>query len=235
MIDIFKDEKMLCANRIKEGLKIRNIKQSDLCSLTGIPKSAMSQYISGNFKPKQDRIYLISNALNVSEAWLMGFDVPMERTKPTAKSNNILKYPSPDITEDYTTFRVIGEIAAGYDNPAYENWDGENIEIPNSYLKGRNKEEFFVLKVRGDSMFPMYQDGDYVLILKQTTLNHSGDIGAVLYDDEYGTLKKVEYIPGEDWMKLIPINPNYKPELIEGERLEHCRIIGIPKLLIREI
>lgn len=67
------------AIRISKALKIRNIKQSYLCKLTGIPKSALSQYINGAFEPKQDRIYLISKALNVSEAWLMGYDVPMER------------------------------------------------------------------------------------------------------------------------------------------------------------
>ena len=68
-----------CADRIKEALTIKGLKQSDLCRLTGIPKSAISQYISGAFEPKQDRIYLLSKALNVSEAWLMGLDVPMER------------------------------------------------------------------------------------------------------------------------------------------------------------
>jgi transcriptional regulator with XRE-family HTH domain len=55
------------------------MKQSDLCSLTGIPKSAISQYIKGSFEPKQERVYIISKALGVSEAWLMGYDVPMER------------------------------------------------------------------------------------------------------------------------------------------------------------
>ena len=68
-----------CGARIKIGLKIRGMKQADLCQITKIPKSAISQYISGAFEPKQDRIYLISKALNVSEAWLMGYDVPMER------------------------------------------------------------------------------------------------------------------------------------------------------------
>ena len=68
-----------CSKRIARALSIRNMKQSELCNLTGIPKSAMSQYISGAFEPKQDRIFLIARALDVSEAWLMGFDVPMER------------------------------------------------------------------------------------------------------------------------------------------------------------
>lgn len=70
-----------CADRIKEALRVRGKKQADLCQLTKIPKSALSQYISGAYEPKQDRIYLISKALSVSEAWLMGLDVPMERPR----------------------------------------------------------------------------------------------------------------------------------------------------------
>ena len=65
--------------RIKKALRIKGMKQADLCQITKIPKSSLSQYLSGDFEPKQDRIYLISKALNVSEAWLMGFDVPMAR------------------------------------------------------------------------------------------------------------------------------------------------------------
>ena len=73
------DRVATCAERIKKALTIKGMKQSDLCRLTKIPKSALSQYISGAFEPKQDRIYLMAQALNVSEAWLMGLDVPMER------------------------------------------------------------------------------------------------------------------------------------------------------------
>ena len=84
-------------------------------------------------------------------------------------------------------------------------------------------------------MYPEYREGDKVLILKQTTLNTSGTVGAVLYDNDYATLKKVTYAPGEDWLELSPINPMYPPKRVEGADLERCRIIGIPKLLIRDI
>lgn len=77
-----------CAERIKKALEIKGMKQSDLRRLTKIPKSSMSQYMSGDYEPKQDRIYLIAKALNVSEAWLMGYDVPMERQE--------IKEPSSD-------------------------------------------------------------------------------------------------------------------------------------------
>ena len=68
-----------CYIRIKEAMHLRNKTQAELCEITGIPKSAMSQYVSGKFAPKQTRIYLLAKALNVNEAWLMGYDVTMER------------------------------------------------------------------------------------------------------------------------------------------------------------
>lgn len=68
-----------CGERICKALSIRNLKQTDLVERTGIPKSAISQYCSGAFKPKQKRLFQIAKALDVDEAWLMGLDVPMER------------------------------------------------------------------------------------------------------------------------------------------------------------
>lgn len=57
----------------------------------------------------------------------------------------------------------------------------------------------------------------------------------MLYDGEMATLKRVEYVTGEDWMKMIPVNPNYPPKTITGADLEQCRILGIPKLVVREV
>ena len=83
-------------------------------------------------------------------------------------------------------------------------------------------------------MYTFYLNGDKVLILKQPIINNSGDVAAVIYDGEFGTLKKVEFAQGEPWVRLVPINPSYEPILIENERLESLTILGIPKLLIRE-
>lgn len=68
-----------CAMRIKKALSIRNMKQSELCEKTKISKSVLSEYISGVYEPKQDRVFILSQALNVDPVWLMGFDVPMEK------------------------------------------------------------------------------------------------------------------------------------------------------------
>lgn len=67
------------AKRLNAIIKEQNIRQIDLCKKTGIGKSAMSQYLRGSFAPKQQKLCELAAALNVSEAWLMGFDVPRER------------------------------------------------------------------------------------------------------------------------------------------------------------
>ena len=76
---MYKEKVDSCGNRIAEALKIKGIRQADLCKLAKVPKSSLSLYLSGAYDPKQDRIYAMARALNVSEAWLMGYDVPMER------------------------------------------------------------------------------------------------------------------------------------------------------------
>ena len=209
--------------RLKNEREKKGLSLSDLSKVTGIAKSTLQRYETGSTrKIPMDSISIIEQKLGLPVGYLMGW-------------NNETQYQEPNITNDYTTFPVIGDIAAGFDHIAIEEWKGETIDVPNSYLKGRKCSDFFVLSVKGDSMFPTYQDGDKVLILKQSTLDYSGQIGAVIYDDDTATLKKVEYKQDENWLKLVPINPNYTPVYIENERLEHCRVLGIPQLLIREI
>mgnify|MGYP000244730425 FL=1 len=70
--------------RIKQGLEIREITQTQLAARANIDKGQLSSYISGKYKPRQNNIDALAAALNVNEAWLMGFDVPMERV-----SNNV--------------------------------------------------------------------------------------------------------------------------------------------------
>ena len=74
-----KDKVATCGKRIEEALTIRNMKQSELCKLANVPKSSLSLYLKGAYEPKQDRIYSMARVLNVSAAWLNGYDVPMER------------------------------------------------------------------------------------------------------------------------------------------------------------
>lgn len=83
------------AERIKYLMDTRNLKQVDIlrmaepyCKMFNIKlgKNDLSQYVNGHSRPMQKKLTILGLALNVSEAWLMGFDVPMERkTTPTDK------------------------------------------------------------------------------------------------------------------------------------------------------
>lgn len=74
------------SDRLREAMNIRSKKQVDLERETGINRSAISRYLSGEYEPKNKPIYELAKALDVSEQWLMGYDVPMER--PKAQKNN---------------------------------------------------------------------------------------------------------------------------------------------------
>ncbi len=95
-----------CANRIRTALKVRRMKQVELCEMANMPESSLSLYLKGAYEPKQDRIYSMARALNVNEAWLMGYDVPMERVSDRA-TNTI------EVTEDeqklLDLFRLVPE------------------------------------------------------------------------------------------------------------------------------
>ncbi len=193
----------------------------DLSRLTGYSKSVLQRYETGAIeKLPLTRLEVIARAMTVTPEWLMGWEGETDQ-------------PEPD--RGLVAFPVVGSIGAGYDEVANEEWTGETVEFPRRCLRGRLPGDFFVLTVHGDSMYPLYLNGDKVLILKQATLNRSGEVGAILYDGDQATLKKVEYVKGEDWMKLIPLNPTYPPKLIEGAELERCRVLGLPWALLREI
>lgn len=78
-------------DRLREALEHKNMKAIELSEATGIPKGAISYYLSGKSTPKADRLYIISRALDISETWLLGYDVPRERTSAQKKNDDLTK------------------------------------------------------------------------------------------------------------------------------------------------
>lgn len=69
------------ANRIRIAMEEARKRQVDLVRETGIDKGALSNYLKGRYEPKQDVVYKLAVALNVSEMWLWGYDCKKERAK----------------------------------------------------------------------------------------------------------------------------------------------------------
>lgn len=83
------ENKVPSYQRIRQVMDEQNLRQTDVLDLvrplckqyhTKFGKSTLSQYLSGKVEPGQDKLFILSQVFNVSEAWLMGFDVPRERT-----------------------------------------------------------------------------------------------------------------------------------------------------------
>lgn len=74
------------SDRLREAMAAKNKKQIDLVRETGINRSAISRYLSGEYEPKSKPVYELAKALDVSEMWLWGYDVPAER--PKEQKNN---------------------------------------------------------------------------------------------------------------------------------------------------
>ena len=79
------------SKRLKQAIQISNMKQSELVSKTGIPKSSISSYLSGKYIPKQTNIYKLANALNVNPVWLMGKELEISEQSNNLNLTNILK------------------------------------------------------------------------------------------------------------------------------------------------
>lgn len=137
------------AKRIKEGMEIRGIKQTELSEKTGISKGALSSYLSGRYLPKQNNIYLIAKALNVNEAWLMGADIPMERS-----DTPLTKKDTKDIEKilDQTREQLLSQEGLMFDgDPASpEAIDSiiSAMQIGMEMAKKKNKEKYTPKKYR---------------------------------------------------------------------------------------
>lgn len=77
-------------------------------------------------------------------------------------------------------------------------------------------------------------EGDTLLCLRTDSVD-SGTYAVILYDGDEATVKKVNYVQGEDWLELVPINPMYKTRRIEGADLQLCRTIGKVVSIIRNL
>lgn len=193
------------SERIRFAMDLRGLKQADLVKKTGISKGALSSYISGRYSPKQNNIYLISKALSVNEAWLMGADVPMERIEIKGTKE----------------IPVLGRVAAGIPiNAITEIIDTE--EISEELAKTG---DFFALKIKGDSMEPRIVDGD-VVIVKQQEDAENGDTVIALVNGDDAVCKRLRKY--RDGLELISNNPAYAPMFFDKETIETkpVRIIG---------
>lgn len=196
------------ANRLSIAMKKNNMNQIELSEKTKlfpkqISQSLINKYLKGKALARQNNIYILCKILNVDEAWIMGFDVPMERTSDELRGQSTKIDKLGNIVVEIP---ILGTVKAGYDYLAQENWIGTTTLDKKIADSG----EFFALKVKGDSMLPVFFEGDIVIVRKQNDCE-SNQVAVVRINGEEGTLKKVKKLDNGG-IKLIPYNRTINPE-----------------------
>jgi len=184
-------------DRLNQAMIENGFTATDLCNRTGIPKSAMSQYRSGAFEPKADRLKAIADALGKTEAWLMGYDA-----KPNAEIPEQIQVP------------LFASVSAGFGSTREE-------AIGTFPVTGVTGDIIAVL-VSGDSMSPTIADGDTIIVKRQSSVDY-GDVAVVRVDDEH-FVKKFEYTP--EYIRLVSLNPSYQPIVLTGQDILRCTVEG---------
>lgn len=216
------------ANRLKKALDYNNMKPIDLSRKANINKSLISSYLSGVCKAKQDKLDIIARILNVSEAWLMGYDVDMDRewfpdNKEDLTNITIDNARYIETTTKTVKIPILGKVPAGVPIEAIEDIIGYE-EIPASMLRDGNN--YFSLKIDGDSMYPDYKTGDIIIIRQQSDCN-SGDDCVVMVNGDDATFKRV--VKQEKSIILKPLNNEYEPYYFDEYEImtKPVKIIGV--------
>lgn len=97
-------------DRLKIAMQQRGIRAVDIVESTDIPKGAISYYLSGKSQPKSERLYVLAKYLNVSEAWLLGYNVSMERTAEQKKNDDLVKIIA-QMRKDSKFFDIVSMLA----------------------------------------------------------------------------------------------------------------------------
>lgn len=100
----------LTKDRLKEAMQRTGKKQADLVRETGLNRGTISRYLSGAVEPRQDAAYKLALALNVSETWLWGYDVPMERSTAQKKNDDLVKIIA-QMRKDPKFFNIVSKLA----------------------------------------------------------------------------------------------------------------------------
>lgn len=209
---------MLNLKEIRTG---RKISQQKLADIIGVSRSTIAMWETDGSQPDNEMLKKIADYFNVSTDYLLGRETPKSEYEIFS-------------SEDITYMEIIGSVKAGYDGIAQEEHTGETAAIPTVFFKGNDKSDFFLLRVSGSSMYPKMLDGDLVLVKRESGVDN-GSIAVIMYNDEKATIKTVKYVDGEEWLDLVPANPEYETKHIKGAELEKCRILGKVVKLIRDL
>lgn len=233
----------------KETLKTlrneRNISQGKLASIIGVDRSSVSKWESGDRTPELGVGRKIASYFGVSLDYLFGAtddpnqELEFRTTEVSARRLDLLEgiggmrlnppprltdyLPIPDATpaSSLTMIPVIGCVRGGPGGLACE----EQLGVEPAQIRGR-PEDYFFLKVVGDSMAPAINEGDLALVRRQDQAENGQLVVAIVkgeFNDE-GAIKQFNRYPSA--LTLTSFNPAFPPLFFAGKEQNRVRIVG---------
>lgn len=202
---------MTIGEKISARRKELKLTLEDVGNAVGVGKSTVKKWETGYIaNMRRDKISLLAKVLQMSPSEFVDNDEQYEPSNISyiIGSKNMYQVP------------VFESVSAGFG--VYASNDIIDY-IPVIIANPADVEDTIAVKVTGDSMYPKIEDGDIIIVRRQTSVD-SGDIAVVLLDNDEGLVKKVVY--GPTWIELQSINEAYPVQRFDGVEVTRLRVVG---------
>lgn len=200
--------KMINQRRTELKLTLEQVGQA-----VGVVKSTVKKWEDGYISNmRRDKIALLAKVLKMNPvSFITGeFKEEEDQAIPLPQTNVFMR-------------PVYDSISAGFGAVAQD----VPVEYMPTYITCPSEQDKYIwINVHGDSMSPLIDDGSKILVKKQSSVD-SGQIAAVLVDDEEAVVKKVLY--NDNTVELHSVNPYYPPRVFKNNDVTRVQILGLVK------
>lgn len=199
--------KMINQRRTELKLTLEQVGQA-----VGVGKSTVKKWEDGYISNmRRDKIALLAKVLKMNPVSFITGEFKEEDQAIPLPQTNVFMRP------------VYDSISAGFGVIAQD----VPVDYMPTYITCPSEQDKYIwINVHGDSMSPLIDDGSKILIKKQTSVD-SGQIAAVLVDDEEAVVKKVLY--NDNTVELHSVNPYYPPRVFKNNDVTRVQILGLVK------
>ena len=215
---------MTVGQRIREARKAKGWTQAQLGAAVSLAQPTIAEMEAGKLKNWPQHAKAIMRALEKPRA----FFEPDE-----AHIGNTPDLPANDPAQDYLEVEVLPTYA-GLGGGGTGDGDASTALLPRSLVTHELRavpDDLLIINVRGDSMEPMFQHGDQLVIDRRDTNPRQPGPFALWYDDGY-VVKNVEIMRRERKLRIFSSNPAYSPDEAEPDEV---KIMGRPVWFARRL
>ena len=226
---------MSLGSKIKEKRKRAKLTQPELAEEIGVSLTTLRRWEGGKTKPDSDNILLMAKILNTSTADLLGETDDPARPGPSRPTSKAGVPPESNVRPFRGDLIDVPVLAPQSSICCGKGFNLAEVEaevdwwepIPEGWLTGpRGDKSFFITHVEGNSMEPMIEDGERILINPNQEVAH-GDIAVVCWNGR-SMVRGVKF-ERDGAVRLIPVNKNYGEDVIAKEDspfvLEYCGVV----------